>query len=170
MTTPRGRCWSAMLALILTILAASPTVLGAGDERYTLTAMGIALAPNAGGQDAYGLRLAHGTWEAGGFSNQYLTAGGRPLSGATLARRFSLCDDRCWWQFFVQAGFGASTAGPLIDLTWGSIWPLLPLWLPRRGPSYVPALRLDLTTHVIGFRYRVVTWSYPLWAGIGVSF
>ena len=56
------------------------------------------------------------------------------------------------------------------------------LWTAERGPlrgegdflhvvdAVVPALRLDITTQIIFIRYRGVSWSYPLWAGVSVPF
>jgi len=142
----------------------------ADSTRYTVTVQGLSLAPNAGGQDAYSLRLATNDWEAGLFSNQYITAGNYPLTGGTYDWRFPICDDSCWMQFFAQFGGGASNAGPIAEVTWGSIIPLLPLWLPTSAPRFVPALRVDITTQLIFIRYRIVTWSYPLWAGLSVGF
>ena len=142
----------------------------AANQQYALTAQYEALAPNAGGQIVYGLKLATNQWEAGIFSNQYLTAGKFPLTGATLDWRFPVCDDSCWWQFFVQLGGGLSNAGPIAEVTWGSVIPLIPLWLPWRAPRYFPALRLDITSQLIFIRYRGIPWSYPLWVGITVPF
>lgn len=156
------------LAISAAFLAAAPA--RAVDTRYNLTVQGKALAPNAGGQDAYALRLATNNWEIGGFSNQYITAGGRPLMGGTFDYRFPICDDSCFWQFFAEAGVGASTGGPMADVTWGTNIPLLPVWLPTSSPKYVPQLRLDFTTQFIFIRWRAVTWSYPLWAGITIPF
>jgi hypothetical protein len=142
----------------------------AADKKYTVSAQAMALAPNAGGQEAYTLRLATNDWEAGAFSNQYIVAGDQPLTGGFYDWRWPICDDSCWWQFFAQTGVGLSNGGPLAQITWGTVIPLLPLWLPTAAPRYVPALRLDITTQMIFIRYRGVTWSYPLWAGISVSF
>ena len=139
-------------------------------RHYTLTSQFIALAPNAGGQNAYSLRLATNNWELSGFSNLSVAVGGRALTGATFDWRFPICDDSCWWQFFVQAGAGVTNGGPVTELTWGSVLPLVPLWLPFGTPRYLPALRLDITTQVLAIRWRAVTWSYPLWAGLSVAF
>lgn len=139
-------------------------------ERTTVSAQVGAFAPNAGGQEAYALRLAKGDNEFAGFANTYLLAGGRPLLGATWSKRFAICGDECWWKFYAQVGAGATTAGPVIDTTWSMNIPLLPIWLPRPAFPWVPALRLDVSTHFIGVRSRVVVWSYPLWAGVSVPF
>lgn len=160
-----------LLKLLLVGLAfAESGVAFAADKKYTVSAQGMALAPNAGGQQAYTLKLATNDWEAGVFSNQYILAGNMPLTGATYDLRFPICDDSCWWQFFAQTGVGLSNGGPIAEITWGTVIPLLPLWLPTSAPRYVPALRLDVTTQMIFIRYRAVTWSYPLWAGISISF
>lgn len=160
----------AFIAFLLAIVAAfSPRALAA-DKRYALTVQGKALAPNAGGQDAYTVRVGTNTWEVGGFVNQYVTAGGVPLIGATYDWRLPICDDSCWVQAFAEAGGGISTGGPIAEITWGTMIPLLPIWLPTRAPPFVPQLRLDFTSQFIFVRYRAVTWSYPLWAGISVPF
>jgi hypothetical protein len=166
----RGKSRAHAALAALAFLALSAPALGAGSERYTATAQVGAFAPNAGGQEAYTMRLSTNRWEAGVFSNQYLLAGDHPLTGAFYDWRFPICDDSCFWQFFVQAGGGVSTGGPIAQATWGTVIPLLPIWLPRRAPSYVPALRLDMTTQMIFIRYRGVTWSYPLWVGISIPF
>jgi hypothetical protein len=160
-------------AIFLTLglaLAAVPGRAVAADDKYTVSAQAMALAPNAGGQEAYTLRLATNDWEAGAFSNQYIVAGDQPLTGVFYDLRYPICDDSCWWQFFAQTGVGISNGGPLAQITWGTVLPLLPLWLPTSSPRYLPALRLDITTQMIFIRYRGVTWSYPLWAGISIAF
>lgn len=142
----------------------------AADTRYAVTAQAKALAPNAGGQDAYSLRVGTNNWEVGAFANKYITAGGVPLIGSTFDWRLPICDDSCFWQFFAQAGGGLSTGGPLAEITWGTMIPLAPLWLPVRAPRFLPQFRLDFTSQFIFVRYRAVTWSYPLWAGISFPF
>ena len=151
-------------------LLAAGNAFADGSRHYTVTGQFISLAPNAGGQNAYALRLATNEWEISGFSNLGISINGRALTGATYDWRFPICDDSCWWQFFVQTGVGASNGGPLAELTWGSVLPLVPIWLPFTAPRYLPALRLDMTTQIIATRWRAVTWSYPLWAGISVAF
>ncbi len=158
------------LIILLLLVAATSTPALAAKSSYTLSAQYESLAPNAGGQIAYGLRLATNNWEAGLFSNQYLTAGGVPLTGMVFDRRFPICDDSCWWQFFVQVGAGGSNAGPIAEVTWATIIPLIPIWLPTSAPRFVPALRLDITSHMIFVRYRGIAWSYPLWLGVSVPF
>jgi hypothetical protein len=156
------------LLVAIALAAGAASAARAGD--YAVTAQTLALAPNAGGQQAYALRLGTDRWEAGAFSNLYLSAGSLPLSGAVYDLRLPICDHTCFWQFFVQAGGGLSNAGPLAELTWGTMIPLLPIWLPVPRFNYVPALRLDITTHMIVIRQRIVTWSYPLWVGLSVPF
>lgn len=156
-----------LLIVVAFLLAKSAS---AAETRYQVAVQGEALAPNAGGQTAYSLRLATNNWEAGAFSNQYIIAGDYPLTGATYAWRFPICDDSCFWQFFAQTGAGLSTGGPLAEITWGAVIPLLPLWLPSAAPRYVPAIRLDITTQLIFIRWRAITWSYPLWIGVSVPF
>lgn len=129
-----------------------------------------ALAPNAGGQLAYTLKYQSNRWEYALFSNQYLLAGDYPLSGATAAYQFPVCEKECWFDFYINTGAGASNGGPIAEVTWGAKIPLLPIWLPTQAPRYVPALRLDFTTQMIFVQWRGVTWSYPLWAGISVPF
>jgi hypothetical protein len=161
-----------MAMAVLTALVVRPTdAFAQSSQRYTISAQALSLAPNAGGQQAYSLALATNSWEAGAFSNQYITAGNKPLTGATFNVRFPICDDACWWQFFVQAGGGISNGGPLTEITWGTVIPLLPIWLPTQAPRFVPALRLDITSQQIYILpLRAVTWSYPLWAGVAVAF
>jgi len=155
---------------LLGLLFGATTARGGEGRRYTLTGQTMALAPNAGGQEAYALRLATNDWEGGVFSNRYLVAGGVPMTGATFDWRFPVCDDSCFWQFFAETGGGFSNAGPLAEITWGTVIPLLPIWLPTAAPRYVPALRLDISTQMVFIRYRTVTWSYPLWAGVSIPF
>lgn len=160
----------AILGMAMLLAALPAKAVTSSSDRYTVSSQVGAFAPNAGGQEAYTLRLGKGTWEAGVFSNQYVLAGDYPLSGAFYDRRFPVCGSECFWQFFVQFGAGLSNGGPLAQITWGSMIPLLPIWLPRSAPSYVPALRLDITTQLIFVRYRAVTWSYPLWVGLSIPF
>ncbi len=127
-----------------------------------------ALAPNAGGQTAYSLKLAYGEIEYGAFANEYLRAGEHPLSGLTAEYRLGLCQKDCWGNLYAQIGVGGSTGGPLATMTWSAQIPLLPIWLPYSAPAYLPQLRIDFSTHFIFVRYRAVTWSYPLWLGITI--
>lgn len=140
-------------------------------SEYTISSQYAALAPNAGGQIAYSARLAKDdAWEASVFNNQYLLAGERSYIGGVYSWRFPVCLKNCWWKFFAQTGAGISNAGPIGEITWGTELPLLPLWLPRAAPRFVPALRLDVTSQFILIQYRAITWSYPIWAGISIPF
>lgn len=153
--------------LIASLFAASAR---AASDRYHLAVLGRSLAPNAGGQEAYSLKLATNDWELSTFLNNYLVVGSLPMMGVNYDWRFPICDDRCFWQFYFAAGGGISNAGPIIDLTWSAIIPILPMWLPTRAPPYYPALRIDFTTQIILIQWRGVTWSYPLWVGISLPF
>ena len=113
-----------------------------------------ALAPNAGGQEAYALRRATNSWELELFVNTYLRTGEYPLAGIIYNKRFAICDDSCFWQFYVQAGAGLSTAGPIIEFLWGTNF----LWI----------IRLDIATQVLANPNRLIFWSYPLWIGFSL--
>jgi hypothetical protein len=145
-----------------------PSLLYAEPERFHLALQSISLAPNAGGQTVYGFKVNRGHWELSLFSNQSIYAGNSPYSGALVHRRFAICGDTCFWQLFIQLGGGASNGGPVTELTWGSVIPLLPIWLPLRAPSYIPAIRLDVTTQIVFIRWRAVTWTYPVWVGLSI--
>ena len=158
------------------VLVGSAVGLGAfcssvlGATSYTVSSQVGALAPNAGGQQAYSLRLASSDWELGAFSNQYLLAGSAPLSGLTADWRFAVCDSSCFWQVHLHLGGGFSNGGPIAQITWSAMIPMLPIWLPIETIKYLPLWRLDVTTQMIAIRYRAVTWSYPLWIGVAVPF
>ncbi len=158
-----------LLTIFITALLHSKPSLGAADEPYNLSYSSEAFAPNAGGQEAHSLRLAHTTWEGHFFLNKSLYVGQYPLTGVGYDYRFNLCKD-CFWKFFVQAGAGLSNGGIYGELLWGTTIPLLPIWLPMEPPRYVPFIRLDFATHLIFGQVRPNTWSYPLWLGIGVPF
>ena len=158
------KSWLTLLPLFL-LLAGSAA---AADKGYQVAMQLAALAPNAGGQDAYSLKVEHDNIEYSVFSNQYILAGSFPLSGATAEYRWDICGRDCWWQFFLQAGGGGSNGGPIGQITWGSAIPLVPFWWPTSAPKYVPALRLDFTTQFILIQWRAISWSYPLWIGLSV--
>lgn len=143
-----------IMLLFAVALASISVPAWAKSERTTWSALGLALAPNAGGQAAYSVRRATDDNEIGVFANTYLMAGNYPLLGAVYDWRFPICGQECFWQFFAQAGVGLSTAGPLVELTWSTI----PFWI----------LRVDITTHIIAVPWRAVTWSYPLWVGLSL--
>lgn len=159
-----------MVRVLIILLWALHQPAVAAERRYHLATQIGALAPNAGGQTAYTLKIATNDWEVSAFSNQYLMAGDIPMTGATYDWRWPICSDGCFWQFYFQGGGGFSNGGPLLDMTWGTVIPLLPIWLPTRAPPYYPAIRIDFTTQMILIRWRGVTWSYPLWIGISVPF
>jgi hypothetical protein len=138
------------------------------DKRIQLASQFMSLAPNAGGQSVYSLRFSREKWEVSLFSNQTISAGGYPYSGIVAHRRFSICDASCFWQFYTATGVGGSNGGPIVEFTWSSIIPLIPLWLPLKAPSYFPAVRLDVTTQLVLIQWRAVTWTYPFWVGISV--
>lgn len=139
------------------------------DQPWATSVQVGALAPNAGGQAVYTIREYHAKREYSVIANTYLSAGKYPLAAGIYSWRFPLCGEECWWQFHSQVGAGFSTAGPVVELLWGSILPVAPLWLPRAGPKYFPAIRIDFATHLIAIPYRVVMWSYPLWIGMTVA-
>lgn len=169
---PFGGSWMVMGRILQTLLIMSlfildPKVYGA-ENRYILSTQAMALAPNAGGQRSYGLRVARNAIEYGGFANAYLTVDGRPIMGATANYRFSFCKKNCWWELFAQIGGGGSTAGPLLEATWGLMAPVFPIWWPGFPPKYMPMLRVDITSQMFFVQWRGITWSYPLWAGISM--
>lgn len=155
--------------IVLLLLFLTSSVVTGKDDPYTLYGLSGALAPNAGGQDTYSLRLYHNEGEFHAFMNKTLTAGGQPLVGGGYDLTFNACDD-CFWRFFVQTGVGACTAGPYLELDWGLAMPILPIWLPMSPPRFVPQIRVDFATHVIQTTGRAITWSYPLWIGLGIPF
>lgn len=120
----------------------------------TYSAQFAAFAPNAGGQTAFSARRATDNHEWSLFANNYLTTGAVPLTGITYDLRFPICDQHCFWQFYVQTGVGISTAGPMVELLWGTIL----LW----------TMRLDFTTQMYVIPNRMIIWSYPLWVGISI--
>jgi len=160
------------LVLVLVTVASVTWSFGAlaekPDKRIQVASQFLALAPNAGGQDVYGLKISKEKWEFSLFSNQSIYAGGYPYSGIVLHRRFFFCDASCFWQFFSSIGAGGSNGGPIGEVSWGAVFPLVPLWLPLKAPSYVPAIRIDITTQLVFIRWRAVTWSYPFWVGFSV--
>ncbi len=122
---------------------------------YTVSAQGLALAPNAGGQRAWSLRLAENDQvEYSLFVNEYLVTGSVPLTGVSYGWRYSLCGRICPLRMFAQLGAGVSTAGPVVEV----IWSVTPLWL----------LRVDIATHFYFLTDRAILWSYPFWLGVSV--
>jgi hypothetical protein len=130
----------------------------------------LSLAPNAGGQEAYrleGYQKPH-AWHA--FYNRALMVYDLPLMGVGYNYRMSICNESCFWRFFTQAGGGISNAGPYGEISWGTIIPMLPLWLPTSAPRYIPSLRIDITSQFYIAKTRIITWSYPIWAGVSLAF
>ncbi len=157
--------------IIVFLMAFIPLkALAQNSSQHTLSLQALSLAPNAGGQEAYALRYAGQHWEAGIFQNNYLLAGNEPFTGGTFAWRLPMCGQNCWWQLYTNLGVGFATTGPIAEITWSSLLPALPIWLPTSAPRFLPLLRIDLTTQFLFFQQRHITWSYPLWAGLAFSF
>lgn len=159
---------SKLLTCVL-LLNAAPS-LAARRSFREVSVHGLALAPNAGGQDAYrleGYDSPH-AWHA--FYNKALIVGDLPLLGVGYNYRMSVCDESCFWRLFVQAGGGIANGGPYGELSWGTIIPLLPLWLPTSAPRFVPSLRLDISSQFYIAKNRIIAWSYPIWAGVSFAF
>ena len=115
----------------------------------------IAVTGNAGGQQAYALRLSRDNEvEYSLFVNQYFYTGRYPLSGLTYAYRFALVPARYVVSSFLQVGAGISTAGPLGVILWNL--------------TAFHVVRLDIATHIYFPQLRPFIWNYPLWLGITV--
>ena len=155
---------------LLLLAVSNKTLAAAKPDLYTISAQGLALAPNAGGQDAFRLEGYHKNQAVYGFNNRALLVSNTTLFGVGYAYRLPICDESCFWQFFVQVGGGLSNAGGFLDVTWGSQIPLVPIWLPVASPRFIPSLRIDISSHFFATRTRVLTWSYPLWVGLALSF
>jgi hypothetical protein len=163
----------AFIKCLLLFSCVSPAHLALGasdDDRHAISAHVKALAPNAGGQDAYRLEWYHSRNAVYGFQNRSLLVGSQNLMGAGYDYRLPVCDSSCFWQFFAQVGGGVTNAGAFAEISWGTIIPLLPIWLPLSSPKYIPGLRIDITSQFFTTRQRVILWSYPIWAGITVAF
>ena len=143
---------------------------GARKGFHEISVHGLSLAPNAGGQEAYRVEGYEkpNAWHV--FYNRALLVSELPLMGAGYNYRMSACDESCFWRFFAQVGGGLSNAGPYGEISWGTIIPLVPLWLPVAAPRYIPALRLDITSQFYLAKNRIITWSYPIWAGVALAF
>ncbi len=143
--------------LILTVLLLSVASVATAEDKSKLvsyTGEWQAFAPNAGGQKAYALRRGTNDSEWSLFLNEFLTTGNTPLIGGLYGLRFNVCDQSCFWQFFVTTSAGISTGGPTIDVSWSTVV----LWIAR----------LDFSTQIFFTRNRIVTWSYPLWMGVSI--
>ena len=123
-----------------------------------ITIQYLSLAPNAGGQNSYALRLGldQDKRELGFFANQYLNAGGLPLIGVIYSIRFPLCQHSCLVRSVFQLGGGFSSAGPMVEFLWSTI----PLWF----------FRIDIATHVYATTTLPILWNYPLWLGLTLPF
>lgn len=140
------------------------------NNRYTVSGQILSLAPNAGGQKAYKLEVHTNGHAVYGFNNRSLLVDETTLYGAGYDYRLPVCDESCFWQFFVQIGGGLTNAGGFAEVTWGSMIPLLPFWIPASSPRFIPMLRIDITSQFFATRERVITWSYPLWIGLSFAF
>lgn len=141
--------WSFLVGFLMV-----PVSGNAESKMVTYSLQVLALAPNAGGQNAYALRRATDEEEMFAFYNNYLGAGEYSLIGLGYDWRFPICDQSCFWQFYFEAGGGVSTAGPFAELLWGTNI----FWVAR----------LDISTHFYLTSKRVIGWSYPLWVGISM--
>ena len=154
------RCKPLLRGLLITcfsVLAWSydiKNVLGKNSQ-YTLSFQYKAMTPNAGGQQAYSLRLSEDdNYEWSIFSNQFLQTGAYPLTGLVYDWRFSICPRHCFVRSFVQIGGGVSSAGPMVEI----LWNITPLWL----------MRIDFVTHFYFAQLKPIFWNYPLWLGVSV--
>jgi hypothetical protein len=75
--------------VLFLVVTTAPRAFAADSKMVTYSLQVLALAPNAGGQNAYALRRATDSSEYALFYNNYLGAGNFPLIGA-IARRFVL--------------------------------------------------------------------------------
>jgi len=156
--------------ILMVVLGTHPPLFAARKKFHEISVHGLSLAPNAGGQEAYrieGYETPH-AWHA--FYNRALIVGKLPLMGAGYNYRMSVCDESCFWRFFAQVGGGLSNGGPYGEISWGTIIPLVPLWLPVSAPRFIPSLRLDITSQFYLAKNRIITWSYPIWAGVALAF
>ena len=142
----------------------------ASTDHHAVSFNAVALAPNAGGQKAYRLEWYHSHHAFNVSNNQSLMVGASTLKGLGYSYRMPVCAADCFWQFFSQVGGGISNAGVYGEIDWGMIIPMLPIWLPTSAPRYIPAFRIDIASQMYTGQDRIITWSYPLWAGITVSF
>jgi hypothetical protein len=158
--------------LIFFIFLALPgwAVAAKRSDSYTITGQALSLAPNAGGQKAYRLELHRRGHALYGFNNRSLLVENTTLFGIGYDYRLPVCDESCFWQFFVQIGGGLTNAGGFAEVAWGTMIPLLPLWLPIPSPRFIPMLRVDITSQFFATTERVITWSYPLWIGLSFAF
>jgi hypothetical protein len=165
-----GRLNAFFCMFISIVLGATAVSAANKKDRYTVTGQFLSLAPNAGGQTAYRLEVHNNDHAFYGFNNRALLVGNTTLFGAGYDHRLPVCDESCFWQFFVQLGGGLTNGGGFAQVAWGTMIPLIPIWLPVDAPRFIPMLRVDITTQFYATTKRVVTWSYPLWVGISLAF
>lgn len=144
-----------IILILLTTLWAPKEAICA-DKTVTYSLGYQALTGNAGGQKAYYLRRTTEKSEWAVFANTYLQSDDRPLIGALYDLRFPLLNENRFWQFYVQTGIGITTAGPAIELVWGTN----AFWI----------FRVDIATHIYLSHRRPIIWSYPIWLGISLPF
>jgi hypothetical protein len=146
-----------LLSALVAIVLAHGYAATAHARDYALALQGAALAPNAGGQEAWALRFAtDNSREYSIFANEYLRTGDYPLVGAIYSFRFPIFS-RVWPIYsFVQIGAGASSAGPVAEF----LMNLTPAWV----------VRIDFSTHFYAIPERVIVWNYPFWVGLTVPF
>lgn len=142
-----------MRALLLLMALWATPLFGKDGAVYSL--QGMALAPNAGGQQAIALRRATAKSEWTVFANEYLRAGNQPLVGALYGLRFPVMGRSRGLQMIFETGVGVSSVGPMVELLWGTTL----LW----------SVRLDVATHLYLAKERAILWSYPLWIGVSVG-
>lgn len=159
-----------LILFVLTSLGVASQGKAARADFQEISVHALSLAPNAGGQQAYRAEWYGRPSAWHGFYNKALTVGKLPLMGAGYNYRLSICDETCFWRFFTQIGGGMSNAGPYGEITWGTIIPVLPLWLPLPAPKFVPSIRLDISSQFYIAETRFITWSYPIWAGFSFAF
>jgi hypothetical protein len=158
------------IGILLDYRSFAATSESANTDHHAVSFNALALAPNAGGQKAYRVEWYHHHHAFSVFDNQSLLVGSTTLKGIGYSYRLPVCDADCFWQFFSQVGGGISNAGVYGEVDWGVIIPMLPIWLPTSAPRYIPAFRIDIASQMYASRQRIITWSYPLWAGVTVSF
>ena len=161
----------ALHRFLLALLLSMPQLAVAARKDFReISLHGLSLAPNAGGQEAYRVEgyAKPNAWHA--FYNRALMVGELPLMGAGYNYRMSVCDESCFWRFFAQVGGGLSNGGPYGEISWGTIIPLVPLWLPVSAPRFIPSIRIDITSQFYIAKNRIITWSYPVWAGVALAF
>lgn len=114
-----------------------------------------ATAANAGGQSALAIRGKVNTGEWSLFHNSYLSTSEKTLIGLGYNYPVFEYDAGFWFSAYTRVGGGISTAGPLIEILWG---------------TKLVGLRMDIATHVYFVHNRPVTWSFPLWIGFSLLF